>query len=147
MDLNRGHFERAGVVAADGGRVSSAPRTEALARKDRTLNELSRVPEVVQHLADDVVGPAKASAAQRSIADATVDHRSGHRRAARRARDPRRPGAAAEAVQALEQAKARLDYLRGPGRQVERAGRRPRVRPVEQRQLPVPAARPGASRS
>jgi Dynamin family len=114
MDLNRGHFERAGV-APPMVAVSSALRQEALARKDRSLNELSRVPEVVQHLADDVVGPAKASAAQRSIADARsiIGQVTAGLRAEREILAD--PAKAAEAVQALEQAKARLDYLRGPG--------------------------------
>ena len=114
MDLNRGHFERAGVSPPMVA-VSSALRQEALARKDRSLNELSRVPEVVQHLADDVVGPAKASAAQRSIADARsiIGQVTAGLRAEREILAD--PAKAAEAVQALEQAKARLDYLRGPG--------------------------------
>jgi hypothetical protein len=114
MDLNRGHFERAGVSPPMVA-VSSALRLEALARKDRSLNEMSRVPEVVQHLADDVVGPAKASAAQRSIADARsiIGQVTAGLRAEREILAD--PAKAAEAVQALERAKGRLDYLRGPG--------------------------------
>jgi hypothetical protein len=114
MDLNKGHFERAGVSPPMVA-VSSALRLEALARKDRELNAMSRVPEVVQHLADDVVGPAKASAAQRSIADARsiIGQVTAGLRAEREILAD--PAKAAEAVQALEQAKARLDYLRGPG--------------------------------
>ncbi len=114
MDLNKGHFERAGVSPPMVA-VSSALRQEALARKDRSLNEMSRVPEVVQHLADDVVGPAKATAAQRSIADtrSIIGQVTAGLRAEREILAD--PAKAAEAVQALEQAKARLDYLRGPG--------------------------------
>ena len=62
FDLNRGHLERAGVripmVA-----VSSQLRTVALARKDRALNAASRFPELISHLGDRVVTPAKEGAA------------------------------------------------------------------------------------
>ncbi len=114
MDLNRGHFQRAGfsppMVA-----VSSALRTEALRRKDKTLNELSRVPELVKHLSDDVVGPAKASATSRSIADvlAIVGQVLAGLGAEKAILTD--PATAAEAVKALESAKGRLEFLRGPG--------------------------------
>ena len=114
MDLNRGTSSvpafrrRWWPSAARSGRKRWPARIE-------TLNELSRVPEVVRHLADDVVGPAKASAAQRSIADARsiIGQVTAGLRAEREILAD--PAKAAEAVQALEQAKARLDYLRGPG--------------------------------
>src|SRR5215204_4345745 len=68
MDLNRGHLERAGVripmVA-----VSSQLRLEALSRRDRSLNEASRFPELIAHLGDKVVTPAKEHAAARSAQD------------------------------------------------------------------------------
>ena len=113
MDLNHGHMERAGfripMVA-----VSSALRDEALRRKDRSLNDLSRVPEVVKHLNDDVVGPAKATATSRSVADALgiIGQVAAGLQAERVAAAD--PNAAKEAVAALEAAKSRLDYLRGP---------------------------------
>lgn len=113
MDLNRGHMERAGfqipMVA-----VSSSLREEALRRKDRSLNDLSRVPEVVKHLNDDVVGPAKASATARSVADALgiIGQVSAGLQAERTAAAD--PDAARAALAALDSAKARLEYLRGP---------------------------------
>lgn len=113
MGLNRGHFERAGfslpMVA-----VSSALRSEALQRKDRALNELSRVPDVITHLSDDVVGPAKASAAARSIADvlAVVGQVLAGLRAERAMLAD--PATAAAALAELERAKSRLEFLRGP---------------------------------
>ena len=114
MDLNRGHFERVGVripmVA-----VSSQLRQEALRLKDRGLNDLSRVPEVVKHLADDVVGPAKATAAQRSAAEALAiigQVKAGLSTERSMLADP---ATAAAALKDLEDAKARLEYLRGPG--------------------------------
>lgn len=114
MDLNRGHFERVGVripmVA-----VSSHLRQEALRLKDRGLNDLSRVPEVVKHLADDVVGPAKATAAQRSAAEALAiigQVKAGLTTERSMLADP---ATAAAALKDLEDAKSRLEYLRGPG--------------------------------
>lgn len=114
MDLNRGHFQRAGF-APPMVAVSSALRTEALRRKDKSLNDLSRVPDVVKHLSDDVVGPAKATATKRSIAD--VSAIAGQVLAGMRAEKAilADPATAAEALRALEQAKGRLEFLRGPG--------------------------------
>jgi len=113
MDLNRGHMERAGFQIPMVS-VSSALRDEALRRKDRSLNDLSRVPEVVKHLNDDVVGPAKATATARSVADALgiIGQVAAGLQAERAAAAD--PDAARVAVAALETAKARLDYLRGP---------------------------------
>jgi len=113
MDLNRGHMERAAFQIPMVS-VSSALRDEALRRKDRSLNDLSRVPEVVKHLNDDVVGPAKATATARSVADALgiIGQVAAGLQAERAAAAD--PDAARVAVAALETAKARLDYLRGP---------------------------------
>ena len=113
MDLNRGHMERAGFQIPMVS-VSSALRGEALRRKDRSLNDLSHVPDVVKHLNDDVVGPAKATATARSVADALgiIGQVATGLHAERAvAADP---DAARVALAALETAKARLDYLRGP---------------------------------
>lgn len=114
IDLNRGHFERAGVTPPMVP-VSSALRTEALLRKDRALNDLSRVPDVVKHLSDDVVGPAKANATQRSVADTLSII--GQVMAGLQAEQSMLadPANAAAAIAELERAKAQLEYLRGPG--------------------------------
>ena len=114
MDLNRGHFDKAGISLPMVA-VSSALRTEALRLKDRTLNELSRLPDLVKHLSDDVVGPAKASATQRSVADTLSIV--GQVLAGLQAEQAilADPATAAEAVSALQAAKTRLEYLRGPG--------------------------------
>lgn len=113
MDLNRGHFQKAGFSLPMVS-VSSALRTEALQRKDKSLNELSRVPEVVKQLSDDVVGPAKASATRRSVGDVLAII--GQVLAGLRAEQGilADPATAAEALAALDQAKARLEFLRGP---------------------------------
>ena len=113
MGLNRGHMERAGF-AIPMVAVSSSLRDEALRRKDRPLNELSRVPEVVKHLNDDVVQPAKATATDRSIADALsiISQLTAGLQAERAA--AANPDGARAATEALDAAKARLEYLRGP---------------------------------
>ncbi len=113
MDLNRGHFERAGVTPPMVA-VSSALRTEALRRKDRALNDLSRVPEVVKHLSDDVVAPAKANATKRSVADTLSIL--GQVMAGLQAEQSMLadPANAAAAIAELERAKGQLEYLRGP---------------------------------
>lgn len=113
MDLNRGHMDRAGFRIPMVS-VSSALRDEALRRKDRSLNDLSNVPAVVKHLNDDVVGPAKATATARSVSDALgiIGQVAAGFQAERVALAD--PNAARDAVAALEAAKARLDYLRGP---------------------------------
>jgi hypothetical protein len=114
IELNQGHFQRAGVsppVVA----VSSALRFEALLRKDRGLNELSRVPDVVQRLNDDVVIPAKVSATKRSVSDvlAMIEQvLAGLRAEQAMLADP---ATAAAAIEELQRAKAQLEFLRGPG--------------------------------
>lgn len=114
VELNRGHLarERIEIPVVP---VSSAVRSAALARKDRSLNDASHVPELVQHLGNDVVGPAKAQALARSVADARsiITQVSSGYRAERAALED---GAdAAGAMAALETAKSRIEYLRGPG--------------------------------
>jgi hypothetical protein len=114
VNLNRGHLERAGVripIVA----VSSHLRSVALARKDRSLNDASRFPELITHLGNEVVTPAKESAAARSAHDVQ-----GVVRLVRSGLEQERqllddPSAVAGAVAAIEQANARIEHLRGPG--------------------------------
>lgn len=114
VELNRGHLARAGVdvpIVA----VSSSLRAEALARKDRQLNDRSGFPEVVRSLDHRVVRPAKERNVARSRSDlrAVVDLvRAGLTAERDLLADPTRTAAA---LAELEQAKARLDHLRGPG--------------------------------
>jgi hypothetical protein len=114
LDINRGHLARAGldipVVA-----VSSMLREEALARRDRALNELSHFPELIDALSSKVVEPAKASAAERSKSDIR-----GITGLVRGALDDEKrmladPTTAKKALAELQQATERLEYLRGPG--------------------------------
>jgi hypothetical protein len=108
--LNRGHLERSGVripmVAA-----SSHLRREALARKDRDLNERSQFPALIKALDEGVVTPAKENAASRAAGDVQSIAgvvRAGLSEEQRLLRDP-------EAVQAslaeFEKTKERLEYL------------------------------------
>ena len=114
MEINRGHLDRMGIsipIVA----VSSALRHLALQRKDRDLNDRSRLPEVVQHLSTDVVGPAKATATRRSVSDTLAvigQVVAGLTAEKSMLADPSRT---ADSLAALEQAKERLDHLRGPG--------------------------------
>jgi hypothetical protein len=68
VERNRGHLRTAGIDV-DIVAVSSMLRHEALARKDRELNQSSRFPEVISALGSKVIEPAKASATDRSKAD------------------------------------------------------------------------------
>jgi len=114
VDLNKAHLSRQSIDIPIVP-VSSALRVAALARKDRALNDSSRVPDLVQHLASDVVGPAKATATARSVGDARsiIAQVSVGLRAERTAIDD--PKAAAATMASLDQAKSRIEYLRGPG--------------------------------
>ena len=113
-DLNLGHLSRAGIdlpVVI----TSSAIRTEALARKDRALNDRSGIPQLVQLLSDEVVGPAKANAEARSRGDAAsiaAGVRSGLQAERAVLGDPE---AARRATASFEAATQRLEHLRGPG--------------------------------
>lgn len=114
LELNKGHLARQGVDIPIVP-VSSALRVAALARKDRELNDESRVPELVQRLGTDVVAPAKANATARSVADArsiVAQVVAGYR--AERAAIADGAGDA-DAMATIEQAKSRLEHLRGPG--------------------------------
>lgn len=114
LELNKGHLARQGVDIPIVP-VSSALRVAALTRKDRELNDESRVPELVQRLGTDVVGPAKANATARSVADARsiiaqVD--AGYRAEQAALADG---AGGADAMAIIERAKSRLEYLKGPG--------------------------------
>jgi len=113
VDINRGHLVRAGVdiplVA-----VSSVLRSEALARRDRRLNALSRFPELIDSLGTGIVQPAKATAEERSKADIR-----GITGLVRSALDDEKrlladPTAVSRATAELERAAQRLEHLRGP---------------------------------
>lgn len=112
-DLNRGHLERQRLPVPMVA-VSSVVRAEALARKDRELNEHSNFPVLVKELGDKVVTPAKAGAAKRSASEAAgiaAMVRSGLEAEKAVLGDP---AATKAAMERLDVAKARLEHLRGP---------------------------------
>ena len=114
VDINKGHLERSGVRVPSVV-ASSVLRHEALVRKDRELNERSQFPVLIKALDEGVITPAKANAADRSIGDIrsiVSVVRSGLAEEQRLLTDP---NAAAEGLAELEQAKTRLEFLRGPG--------------------------------
>jgi len=113
-ELDRGHLDREGLRIPTVA-VSSVIRTEALARKDKELNDRSRFPVLVKELGDKVVAPAKAGAATRSASEArsiALMVRSGLEAEKSVIGDP---AATKAALQRLEAAKQRLEHLRGPG--------------------------------
>jgi hypothetical protein len=95
--------------------MSSMLRHEAIARKDRDLNERSKFPELIAALGERVVTPAKQNAATRSAADVKSIAglvRTGLEQELELLKDPSKlQGAIAD----LNQAKEKLDHLRGPG--------------------------------
>jgi Dynamin family len=112
-DLDRGHLDRQGLSVPLVA-ISSTVRAAALARKDRELNDRSRFPGLVKELGDQVVTPAKASAAARSAGDAKAIAamvRSGLEAEKAVLGDP---AATKQALDRLEAAKQRLEHLRGP---------------------------------
>ncbi len=112
-DLDRGHLDRQSLSVPLVA-ISSTVRAEALARKDRELNDRSRFPALVKELGDQVVTPAKASAAARSAGDAKAIAamvRSGLEAEKAVLGDP---AATKQALDRLEAAKQRLEHLRGP---------------------------------
>lgn len=95
--------------------MSSTLRIEALLRQDPELNGRSRVPELVRRLGDDVVGPARATALHRSVDE--VRSMIGQLATGMRSElgALRNPSSAAAMIAALDEARARLQHLRGPG--------------------------------
>jgi hypothetical protein len=113
-ELDRGHLDR-NALRVPMVAVSSVVRAEALARKDRELNEHSRFPVLVKELGDQVVAPAKAGAAARSANEAGSI--AAMVRIGLEAEKSALGDAASmkEALDRLEAAKQRLEFLRGPG--------------------------------
>ncbi len=113
-DLNRGHLANAGLDVSMVA-VSSTLRHEAIARKDRSLNERSRFPELITALGDQVVAPAKQNALARSAGDVRAIAglaRTGLQQEQAVLADP---SLLAGALEELRLAKEKLEHLRGPG--------------------------------
>ena len=112
-EFNLGHLERIGcdapVVA-----LSSEMRWAALERSDRDLNDRSGYPVLLGQLQASVIRPAKAVAADRAMQEAfgaLEQLRAGAEGELAVIDDP---GRLALTLEQAEQAKVRLEYLRGP---------------------------------
>jgi Dynamin family len=95
--------------------VSSALRSAAFERRDRSLNERSRFAGLIDLLIREVARPSKERAVERSIEEcrgALAQVRAGVEQQQAAILDPANR---AEIMAGLEAATARLDYLRGPG--------------------------------
>lgn len=112
--LNVAHLQRQGIdipVVA----TSSTLRDEALARRDRELNSRCGIPDLVTLLSERIVGPAKENASARSANDArsiAAMVRAGLESEKTMIGDP---AATQAALAGFEEAKQRLEHLRGPG--------------------------------
>lgn len=114
VERNQGHLAARGI-AVPLVAVSNHLRSEALARRDRELNGTSGFPALLQALGVQVVEPAKAHAAERSARDVqgvATEVAGAVEQELALLRDPSQLQAA---LAGLEAAKARLEYLRGPG--------------------------------
>lgn len=115
VELDKEHLTNAGAGDLSIISVSCHLRREALARRDRELNDRSGFPEILAALGDRVIAPARASAVSRSAGDmvgVSTLVRGAVTQELELIADPSRlDGALAD----LEEAKARLDHLRGPG--------------------------------
>jgi hypothetical protein len=113
-DLNVAHLTGQGIdipVVA----TSSAVRVEALARRDRDLNERSGIPQLVALLSEEIVVPAKDIATERSASDARSIAAM-----LRASLESERamlgdPATTQQAMARLDEAKQKLEHLRGPG--------------------------------
>ena len=114
QELNVAHLQREGIDIPVVS-TSSMLRQEALARRDRELNDRCGIPELVKLLSDRIVGPAKETATERSANDArsiAAMVRTGLESEKAMLGDPT---TAKAALASFEQAKERLEHLRGPG--------------------------------
>jgi hypothetical protein len=112
-ELNERHLRRTGLEIPIVG-VSSNLRMAAMARDDRELNVESGFAELGRLLNARVLAPAKELASQRADAEVTavLDQLIPGLRTEASVLES--PEAAAETMAALEQAKSRLEHLRGP---------------------------------
>jgi hypothetical protein len=112
--LNVAHLQRQGIDIPVVG-TSSTLREEALARRDRELNSRCGIPDLVTLLSERIVGPAKETASERSANDARSIAsmvRTGLESEKTMIGDP---AATQAALASFEDAKQRLEHLRGPG--------------------------------
>ncbi len=114
VEINQGHLERAGV-AAPIIPVSTTLREIALGERDRQINEESGFPELLETLRSEILeqaGDRAAAEALRATREASEQMITAYESELAILNDPE--GAAAELAR-LEEAKERLNALRGAG--------------------------------
>jgi hypothetical protein len=89
-------------------------RITALKRKDESLNEISRIPELIKTLGSEIVSPAKANAAERSALEfrGIIAMMQSSLQSEKRVLED--PTQFSDAMAELERAAERLEFLRGP---------------------------------
>lgn len=112
-ELNAGHLARAGLDLPI-IETSSHVRSEALTRRDRELNERSGIPQLIAVLSEQIVLPAKEQAAQRSAGDARAIVGMVRTSLENEKAILGDAEAAKRAMATFEEAKQRLEHLRGP---------------------------------
>ena len=114
VEINQGHLERAGIEAPIIP-VSSTLRQVALTGRDRKLNEESGYPELLETLRSEILEQAGSRAAHealRATREATDQMITGYESELSILNDPESAG---EELERLEEAKERLNALRGAG--------------------------------
>ena len=114
VEINRGHLERAGI-AAQILPVSTALRRIALEERDRDLNEESGFPALLETLRSEILDQAGARAAReavRAVREATDQMMGAYQSELAILNDPESAG---DELARLEEAKERLNALRGAG--------------------------------
>ena len=114
VEINKGHLERAGIEAPIIP-VSSTLRQIALTGRDRKLNEESGYPELLETLRSEILETAGSRAAHealRATREAADQMITGYESELSILNDPESAG---EELERLEEAKERLNALRGAG--------------------------------
>lgn len=112
--LNRAHLDRLGLDIATVA-VSSTLRSTALAERKKDLNVRSNFPELVNTLQKQVIAPARQLATQRTATELSGVARLLRTGAEEERRLLEHPEELQASLDALAEATARLEHLRGPG--------------------------------
>ncbi|MEM9565516.1 MAG: dynamin family protein, partial [Actinomycetota bacterium] len=114
FDINRQHLANRGLEVPMVA-ISSQLRLLALERKRRVLNERSHFPELIASLKSQVIEPARANARRRSADDVTAIGGMVRMGLERERELLAEPESVARSLAELQDAKDRLEHLRGPG--------------------------------
>ena len=114
FDINRQHLTNRGLDVPMVA-ISSQLRLLALERKRRVLNDRSRFPELIANLKSQVIEPAKGTARRRSADDVTAISGMVRHGLERERQILAEPESVARSLAEMQEAKERLEHLRGPG--------------------------------